>query len=54
MFEALGHLVVRRRWLTLALFAVGLVAAGVVGSGVFSRLVGGGFDDPDSDSTAAA
>ncbi len=54
MFEALGHLVVRRRWLTLGLFAVGLVVAGVVGSGLFSRLAGGGFDDPGSDSAAAA
>ena len=53
MFEALGRLVVRRGRLTLALFAVGLVAAGVIGSGLFSRLAGGGFDDLHSDSAAA-
>ena len=54
MFNALGHLVVRRRRLTLALFGVAVVVAGVVGSGLFTRLAGGGFDDPGSDSAAAA
>ena len=54
MFDALGHLVVRRRRLTLALFGVAVVVAGVVGSGLFTRLAGGGFDDPGSDSAAAA
>ena len=54
MFEALGRLVVRRRRATLALFLVGLVAAGVLGSGAFSRLQSAGFEDPSSDSARAA
>jgi putative drug exporter of the RND superfamily len=54
VFEALGQAIVRRRRLTLALFVVGLVVAGVLGSGLFSRFTPGGFDDPDSHSAAAA
>jgi RND superfamily putative drug exporter len=54
MFEALGHLVVRRRRLMLALFAVGVVVSGVVGLGLFSRFTAGGFDDSGSDSAKAA
>jgi len=54
MFERLAHLVVRRRRATLVLFVVGLVAAGVLGGGVFSRLQASGFDDPGSESAAAA
>jgi putative drug exporter of the RND superfamily len=50
MFERLGHLVVRRRRLVLALFALAVVASGVLGVGLFSRLGGTGFDDPGSDS----
>ena len=54
MFERLAHLIVRRRPATLALFVLGLVVAAVLGSGVFSRLQGSGFDDPASDSAKAA
>src|SRR3954468_21411453 len=54
MFERLGHLVVRRRRAPPVLFVLGLIVAGVVGSGVFSRLQGSGFDDPGSDSAKAA
>jgi RND superfamily putative drug exporter len=54
MFETLGHVVVRRRWPTLAAFAIGVILAGVVGSGLFTRLAGGGFEDPGSDSSWAA
>jgi RND superfamily putative drug exporter len=54
MFEALGHLVVRRRRLMLALFAVGVIVAGVVGAALFSRFTAGGFEDSGSDSAAAA
>src|SRR3954468_11176593 len=54
MFERLGHLVVRRRRAPPVLFVLGLIVAGVVGSGVFSRLQGAGFDDPGSDSAKAA
>src|SRR3954453_19661937 len=53
MLERLGHLVVRRRRATLVLFVLGLVAAGVLGPGVFSRLQAGGFTDPGSDSAKA-
>ncbi len=53
MFERLAHLVVRRRRATLVLFVVGLVAAGVLGGGVFSRLQASGFDDPGSESASA-
>jgi RND superfamily putative drug exporter len=51
MFTALGHLTVRRRRLVLGLTGVFLVLAAVLGSGVFSRLSGGGFDDPSSESS---
>ncbi|MGZ4603259.1 MAG: MMPL family transporter [Kineosporiaceae bacterium] len=54
MFERLAHLVVRRRRATLALFVLGLVVAGVLGSGVFSRLQASGYTDPASDSARAA
>ncbi len=51
MFTALGHLTVRRRRLVLGLTGAFLVLAAVLGSGVFSRLSGGGFDDPSSESS---
>jgi RND superfamily putative drug exporter len=54
MFERLAHLVVHRRRATLVLFVVGLVVTGVLGGGVFSRLQASGFDDPGSESAAAA
>src|SRR5919199_236809 len=54
MFEPLAHLVVRRRRPTLVLFVLGLVVAGALASGVFSRLQASGFDDPGSDSAKAA
>src|SRR5689334_18893555 len=53
MFHALGQLTVRRRRTVLALSAIFLVLAGVLGTGVFSQLSGGGFDDPSSESTRA-
>jgi len=54
MFERLAQFIVRRRRATLALFVLGLVVAAVLGSGVFSRLLAAGFDDPGSDSAKAA
>src|SRR3954451_3549809 len=54
MFERLARLVVRRPRATLVLFVLGLVVAGALGSGVFSRLQASGFDDPGSDSAKAA
>ncbi|HSL73584.1 MAG TPA: MMPL family transporter [Ilumatobacteraceae bacterium] len=53
MFTTLGHLIVRRRRSVLVATLLGLVAAIVLGSGVFAGLTNGGFDDPDSESTRA-
>ncbi|MEQ8716455.1 MAG: MMPL family transporter [Acidimicrobiales bacterium] len=53
MFTRLGHLVVRRRRVVLVSSLVALVIAGVLGTGVFDRLSGGGFEDPDSESFRA-
>lgn len=53
MFAWWGRTVVRFRWLVLAA-AVALVAVGAAwGTGVFASLSGGGFDDPDSQSSRA-
>ena len=54
MFEKLGHFLVRRRKAVLAGFIVATIAAGVVGSLVLARLEGGGYSDPNSDSSKAA
>ena len=53
MFARLGHLVVTRARLVLALAAVVLLLSAVSGVGVFSRLLSGGFDDPSSASSQA-
>ena len=50
MFERLGHVLVRRRKGALALFIIGILVAGTVGSLIFSRLDSGGYSDPNSDS----
>ena len=42
MFEKLGRTLFRRRKAVLAGFIVATIAAGVIGSLVFSRLEGGG------------
>ena len=54
MFEKLGHFLVRRRKAVLAGFIVATIAAGVIGSLVLARLEGGGYSDPNSDSSKAA
>lgn len=53
MFTTLGHQIVRRRRLVLVASVTALVLAAVLGTGVFSRLAGGGFDDPGAESTRA-
>src|SRR5438270_2481996 len=53
MFTRLGRFTVRRRRLVLATTALFVVAAAVLGTGVFSALKGGGFDDPRAQSTKA-
>ena len=52
--ERYGRLVARRRRVVLLLFALGLAVSGVLGSQLFDRLQSQGFDDPDSESAAAA
>src|SRR3954453_15725147 len=54
MFEALGRVMYRRRRWVGALAAAFVVFAGVWGTGVFSDMTDGGFDDPNSESTRAA
>ncbi len=54
MLERLGHLTyTRRRWVLAVAGVFVLVAIGW-GTSVFSRLVGGGFNDPGAESTRAA
>src|SRR4051794_20753877 len=54
MFEALGRVMYRRRRWVVALALVLVAFAGVWGTGVFGRLTGAGFEDPDSESSTAA
>jgi len=53
MFTAIGRLTVRRRRLVLGITVAFVLAAGLLGTGVFQRLSTGGFADPDADSTRA-
>lgn len=50
MFERLGHVLVRRRKGAVALFVIGILLAGAIGSLIFTRLDSGGYSDPNSDS----
>ena len=54
MFEKLGHTLVRRRKVVLALFIVILIGAGSTSSLLIPRLDNGGYNDPKSDSVKAA
>ena len=51
MFVTLGSLVYRRRWTVIAVVLAATVLSGIWGFGVFSKLSGGGYDDPASQST---
>ena len=53
MFTRLGTFAVRRRRLVLLATAVFVAVAAMAGTGVFDALKGGGFADPDAESTAA-
>ena len=53
MFAWWGRAVVRARWWVLAATLALIVVGGVWGTGVFTALSGGGFDDPDSPSAIA-
>ncbi len=50
MFEKLGHLMYRRRKAAVAIFIIGILSAGGVGSMVFNHLDAGGYSNPKSDS----
>ena len=53
MFEKLGHTLVRRKKSVFTIYLIGILLAGAIGSGVFSRLESGGYSDPNSDSYKA-
>ncbi|GAA2118253.1 MMPL family transporter [Actinomadura napierensis] len=53
MFERLAELAIRRSRLVLAVAVVALALMGAVGAGAFTKLVGGGYDDPSSQSSRA-
>ncbi|AZK98008.1 MULTISPECIES: MMPL family transporter [Streptomyces] len=53
MFERLAELVIRRSRLILVVAVVALALMGAAGVGAFGKLLGGGFDDPASQSTRA-
>ncbi len=51
MLQRLGRLTVRRRRWVLAGTLLAVIVAGALGGGVFDRLSGGGFSDPDAESS---
>src|ERR1044071_4692828 len=53
MFAWWGRAVTRLRWWVLAATVVLGAIGGLWGTGVFGSLTGGGFDDPNSDSSKA-
>ena len=50
MFERLGHVLVKYRKIAVALFVIGILLAGSIGSLIFNRLDSGGYSNPNSDS----
>ncbi|RDG35005.1 MMPL family transporter, partial [Streptomyces corynorhini] len=54
MFERLAELAIRRSRLILVVATVVVALMGVLGAGAFGKLLGGGFDDPASQSSRAA
>lgn len=54
MFDRVAELTVRRPGIVLVVASVLVAAMSFVGVGAFGKLVGGGFDDPDSQSTRAS
>ncbi|ASQ92993.1 MMPL family transporter [Streptomyces sp. 11-1-2] len=53
MFERIAELAIRRSRLVLVVAVVAVALMGAAGSGAFTKLLGGGFDDPASQSTRA-
>lgn len=54
MFANISGFIYRRRLAVLSVGLVFIIISGVFGVGVFSKLKGGGFDDPNSESSKAA
>lgn len=53
MFERIAELAIRRARLILVVAVVAVALMGALGSGAFGKLLGGGYDDPASQSTRA-
>ncbi|MBB5935007.1 MMPL family transporter [Streptomyces zagrosensis] len=53
MFDRIAELAIRRSRLVLIVAAVAVALMGIAGAGAFSKLQGGGYDDPTSQSTRA-
>ncbi|MFD3577310.1 MMPL family transporter [Streptomyces sp. NPDC058644] len=53
MFERIAELAIRRARLILVVAVVALALMGALGAGAFSKLLGGGYDNPASQSTRA-
>ncbi|WP_328843691.1 MMPL family transporter [Streptomyces sp. NBC_00258] len=53
MFERIAELAIRRSRLVLVVAAVAVALMGVLGAGAFGKLLGGGYDDPASQSSRA-
>ncbi|MFD9871534.1 MMPL family transporter [Streptomyces niveus] len=54
MLSKIAELALKRSRLLLVLATVAVVAMGALGAGAFGKLLGGGFDDPDAQSSRAA
>ncbi|MFF3375633.1 MMPL family transporter [Streptomyces sp. NPDC002680] len=54
MFDRIAELAIRRSRLVLVVAVVATALMGALGAGAFGKLLGGGFDDPASQSTRAA
>ncbi|MFC8128389.1 MMPL family transporter [Streptomyces sp. NPDC057302] len=53
MFERIAELAIRRSRLILVVAVVAMALMGALGAGAFGKLLGGGYDDPASQSTRA-
>ncbi|WP_345964104.1 MMPL family transporter [Streptomyces sp. BRB040] len=53
MFERVAELAIRRSRLVLVIAALAVAVMGFVGGGAFTKLLPGGFDDPNSQSSRA-
>jgi RND superfamily putative drug exporter len=52
MFERLGSVIYRGRWLVLAAGVLFMALSGIFGIGVFGQLKAGGYDNPSAESTS--